>query len=197
MNEESLKIAKIKKSCHAGKIAANIFLVLSIFTLIVGIWGGTKVLVMGRDFDDMVNSGRLAGVVSTTDEIGTASIVNINMGSIPFDIHSDIPSVQAAIDDHPLSVVYGSYILSMSFIMVAVVALMFLVRSVFAIIEKEGNPFTSTVKKRITTVLIATSVVLFLTSGTAPAILGILLTIAVNAILDYGITLQTQSDETL
>ena len=81
--------------------------------------------------------------------------------------------------------------------MVAVVALIFLVRSVFAIIEKEGNPFTVTVKKRIKTVLIATSVVLFLTSGTGPAILGILVTIAVNAILDYGITLQTQADETL
>ncbi|MBQ3595557.1 MAG: hypothetical protein II981_09140, partial [Bacteroidales bacterium] len=33
MNEESVKIAKIKKSCHAGKIAANIFLVLAIFML--------------------------------------------------------------------------------------------------------------------------------------------------------------------
>jgi ABC-type uncharacterized transport system YnjBCD permease subunit len=65
-----------------------------------------------------------------------------------------------------MSVVYGTYILSMSFIMVAVVALIFLVRSVFAIIEKEGNPFTVTVKKRIKTILIATSVVLFLTSGT-------------------------------
>ena len=119
------------------------------------------------------------------------------MGSVPLDIHSDIPAVQAAIDDHPMSVVYGTYILSMSIIMLAVIALIFLVRSVFAIIEKEGNPFTVTVKKRIKTVLIATSVVLFLTSGTGPAILGILVTIAVNAILDYGITLQTQADETL
>lgn len=197
MNEESVKIAKIKKSCHAGKIAANIFLALAIFMLAVGIWGGVKVLVMGKEFDDMVTSGRFAGIVSTNDEIGSASAVNINLGSIPLDIHSDIPAVQAAIDDHPMSVVYGTYILSMSFIMVAVVALIFLVRSVFAIIEKEGNPFTVTVKKRIKTVLIATSVVLFLTSGTGPAILGILVTIAVNAILDYGITLQTQADETL
>lgn len=140
MNEESVKIAKIKKSCHAGKIAANIFLALAIFMLAVGIWGGVKVLVMGKEFDDMVTSGRFAGVVSTNDEIGSASAVNINLGSIPLDIHSDIPAVQAAIDDHPMSVVYGTYILSMSFIMVAVVALIFLVRSVFAIIEKEEIP---------------------------------------------------------
>ena len=195
--EESIKIAKIKKSCHAGKIAANIFLALAIFMLTVGIWGGIKVLVMGKEFDDMVTSGRFAGVVSTDDEIGSASAVNINFGSVPLDIHSDIPAVQAAIDDHPMSVVYGTYILSMSIIMLAVIALIFLVRSVFAIIEKEGNPFTVTVRKRIKTVLIATSIVLFLTSGTGPAVLGILVTVAINAILDYGITLQTQADETL
>ena len=197
MNEESVKIAKIKKSCHAGKIAANIFLAISIFMLAVGIWGGIKVLVMGKEFDNMVTSGRFAGVISTNDEIGSASAININLGSVPLDIHSDIPAVQEAIDDHPISVIYGSYILSMSIIMVAVVALIFLVRSVFAIIEKEGNPFTVTVKKRITAILIATSVALFLTSGTGPAILCILVTIAVNAILDYGVTLQTQADETL
>ena len=52
-------------------------------------------------------------------------------------------------------------------------------------------------KKRVTLVLIITSVVLFLTSGTAPGVLCILLTWAVNAILDYGVTLQVQSDETL
>lgn len=195
--EESIKIAKIKKSCHAGKIAANIFLALAIFMLAVGICGGIKVLVMGKEFDDMVTSGRFAGVVSTDDEIGSASAININLGSVPLDIHSDIPAVQAAIDDHPMSVVYGTYILSMSIIMLAVIALIFLVRSVFAIIEKEGNPFTVTVRKRIKTVLIATSIVLFLTSGTGPAILGILVTVAINAILDYGITLQTQADETL
>ena len=141
MNEESVKIAKIKKSCHAGKIAANIFLAISIFMLAVGIWGGIKVLVMGKEFDNMVTSGRFAGIISTNDEIGSASAININLGSVPLDIHSDIPAVQEAIDDHPISVIYGSYILSMSMIMVAVVALIFLVRSVFAIIEKEGNPF--------------------------------------------------------
>ena len=75
--------------------------------------------------------------------------------------------------------------------------LIFLIRSVFAIIEKESTPFTTVVKKRVTLVLIITSVVLFLTSGTAPGVLCILLTWAVNAILDYGVTLQVQSDETL
>ena len=72
-----------------------------------------------------------------------------------------------------------------------------MISSLFAMIEKEPNPFTAKVKKRITTVLIITCVILALTSGLAFAALGVIITWALNAIIDYGITLQTQSDETL
>ena len=72
-----------------------------------------------------------------------------------------------------------------------------LVSSIFAMIEKEPNPFTVKVKKKITTVLIVTCVILALTAGTAFTALGIVITWVINAIFDYGITLQTQSDETL
>lgn len=197
MNEENIKLAKIKKSCHIGKIISTIVLALSLFMLVVGIWGGIKVLSMGKAFDDMVTKDTYTGVFSSSNNAGSVAVIDVKFSSLPLDLRSDIPAVQEALDDHPLSVIYGSYILSMSVIMLAVVALVFLVRSVFAIIEKEGNPFTTKVKKRIKVVLIATSVMLFLTSGTGPCILGILIMLAVNAILDYGITLQTQSDETV
>jgi hypothetical protein len=197
MNEENVKLAKIRKSCHIGNIISTVVLVLSLFMLVVGIWGGIKVLSMGKAFDEMVTKETYNGVFSASNNSGSVSVVDVKFSSLPLDLRSDIPAVQEALDDHPLSVLYGSYILSMSVIMLAVVALVFLVRSVFAIIEKEGNPFTIHVKRRIKAILIATSVMLFLTSGTGPCILGILIAIAVNAILDYGITLQTQSDETL
>ena len=197
MNEESVKIARIKKSCHAGKTVSSVVLVFTLIILLIGIIGAIKVLSMGKEFDNMFSSGRFAGIISTSDEIGEASAIKINLGAIPGEIHSDIPSVQAAIDDHPLSVLYGSYLLGAGIIFAMIAVLIFLVRSVFAIIEKEPTPFTSTVKKRITLVLIITCVILFLTSGTVPTLLCILLTWAVNAILDYGMTLQVQSDETL
>ena len=197
MNEEKVKIARIKKSCHAGKTVSSVVLVFTLILLLIGIIGSIKVLSMGKEFDDMFSSGRFAGIISTSDEIGETSAIKINLGAMPGEIHSDIPAVQAAIDDHPLSVLYGSYLLGAGIIFAMIAVLIFLVRSVFAIIEKEPTPFTPTVKKRITLVLIITCVILFLTSGTVPTLLCILLTWAVNAILDYGLTLQVQADETL
>ena len=169
MNEENVKLAKIRKSCHIGNIISTVVLVLSLFMLVVGIWGGIKVLSMGKAFDEMVTKETYNGVFSASNNSGSVSVVDVKFSSLPLDLRSDIPAVQKALDDHPLSVLYGSYILSMSVIMLAVVALVFLVRSVFAIIEKEGNPFTIHVKRRIKAILIATSVMLFLTSGTFSA----------------------------
>ena len=195
--EESLKITKIKKSCHTGKIVSMVLFVVAAVFVIACIIGGSKILGMGKEFDDMVTNGRLAGVISTSDEIGSVSAVKINLGSIPTEMHSDIPSVQAAIDDHPLSVMYGTYTLIVALLLAITAVLFLLVRSVFAMIEKEATPFTTKVKKRVTLVLIATCIILFLTTGSGFAILFALITWAVNAILDYGITLQIQSDETL
>ena len=108
MNEENLKIAKIKKSCHAGKIVSRILFVVVVIFTVLGIVGGIKVLRMGKDFDDRINNGSFAGIISTSDEIGSASAIKINLGSLPTEIHSDIPAVQAALEDHPMSVMYGS-----------------------------------------------------------------------------------------
>ena len=195
--EESVKIAKIKKSCHIGKIVSTILFAVAAVFVVLCLISGVKVLKMGKEFDDSVINGRLSGVISTSDEIGSASAVTINLGSLPTEIHSDVPAIQAAIDDHPLSVMYGTYVLIGSLILAITAVLFLLVRSVFAMVEQESTPFTSKVKKRVTLVLIVTCGILFLTTGSAFAILFALITWAVNAILDYGITLQIQSDETL
>ena len=197
MNEENLKIAKIKKSCHAGTIVSRILAVFCAIVTIIGIVGGIKVLSMGKEFDNRITNGKLSGIVSTSDEIGSASAVTINLGSLPAELHSDIPAVQEALNDHPMSVMYGSYVLFISLVFIMTTIMFLMISSIFAMIEKEPNPFTAKVKKRITTVLIITCVILALTSGLAFAALGVIITWALNAIIDYGITLQTQSDETL
>ena len=197
MNEENVKIAKIKKSCHVGKNVSIVLFVLSLVFSVLTLAASIKMWNMGKEFDDMVINGMLSGVVSTNDEIGSASAIKINMGSIPNNMHSDIPAVQAAIDDHPISVAWSCWFLFF-FLVLAITAVMFLLLgSVFSIISKEANPFTAKVKKRVTTVLIFTSVILFLTSGTFSGAICLVITWVVNAILDYGMTLQVQADETL
>ena len=46
MNEENVKIARIKKSCRAGKIVSTVICIASVFTLIIGIIGSIKVFSM-------------------------------------------------------------------------------------------------------------------------------------------------------
>ena len=75
MNEENVKIARIKKSCRAGKIVSTVICIASVFTLIIGIIGSIKVFSMGKEFDEMFSTGRFAGVISTSDEIGSASAI--------------------------------------------------------------------------------------------------------------------------
>ena len=72
-----------------------------------------------------------------------------------------------------------------------------LVGSVFGLIMKEDSPFTDKVIKRIVIVLLAVSAVMLLTTGMAFGVLGAIITWVVYTILDYGKTLQIQSDETL
>lgn len=197
MNEESVKIAKIKKSCRVGKTVSIVLFALCIVFSVLTLAASIKMWNMGKEFDDMVINSMLSGVVSTSDEIGSASAITINMGSIPYNMHSDIPAVQAAMDDHPMSVAWSAWFLFFCLVLAITAVMFLLLGSVFSIIAKEANPFTAKVKKRVTAVLIFTSVILFLTSGTFSGAICLVITWVVNAILDYGMTLQVQADETL
>ena len=197
MNEENAKLAKIKKSCRIGKKVSNILFILMLVGAICLTVYGIKVFADGKKFDDQIKSAEAAGVISTSDEIGSVSGVSINLGSLPTNLHSDVPAIQAAIDDHPYSIFYGSWITFSGVGMLIIAILMLLVKSVFATIEKESTPFTPKVKKKVTVVLIIISALFLCTTGTGFAVIGALITWAVNAILDYGMTLQTQYDETL
>ena len=156
MNEESVKIAKIKKSCRVGKTVSFVLFAVCIIFSIMTLVASIKMWNMGKEFDDMVTNAMLSGVVSANDEIGSASTVSVNLGSVPANMHSDIPSIQAAIDDHPLSVAWSAWFLFFCLILAITAVMFLLLGSVFSTIAKEANPFTAKVKKRVTIVLIFT-----------------------------------------
>ncbi len=197
MNEENVKIAKIKKSSHIGKIASNILSIVAIVGCVLCIIGSGYIFSSGRAFDEQIEKGIEEGYFTTEDDtIGGVKLVNINVGK-PGNIHSDIPAVQEAIDDHPYAIKYGTTLL-ISAVVCAIAAVMIkLISNVFALIETEDSPFTDKVIKRITIVLGVSSALVLCTCGTALGILGGLVTWVVYTILDYGKTLQIQADETL
>ncbi|MBR1798237.1 MAG: hypothetical protein IJ757_09565 [Clostridiales bacterium] len=196
MNEENVKLARIKKSSHTGKIVSNILCIITIVGCVLAIVAGIAILSMGSRFDEALSAAQEQGTVTMSTKIGSANLFNIDLGD-PESIESDIPALQEAIDDHPLSIAYGTYILTMGLFIAVVAVMMKLVSTVFALIEKEDTPFSDKVRKRVTIVLGITSVILLMSSGAAFGILCGLITWVVYTILDYGKTLQIQSDETL
>ena len=180
--EENVKIAKIKKSCKVGKTVSKILFIILLIGAIACAAASVTCFSMGKDFDIQMQKAVDAGYVSTDDDIAAAKWVDINLGD-PDSLHSDIPALQEAIDDHPFSIMYGTVCLVLSI--------------TCALIMEEDTPFTDKVIKRVTIVLIVASAIGFLTSGAALGAIGLVTAWVVHTILDYGKTLQIQSDETL
>jgi L-cystine uptake protein TcyP (sodium:dicarboxylate symporter family) len=197
MNEENVKIAKLKKSCHAGRIVSKVLCIFFAIGFVASVIGSIMTFSMGKEFDEMIQGSVDRGVIEQTDRVGSVSLFEINLGAVPENIQSDNPAIQAALEDHPASVMYGGYMLALGIAFAIVAVLSIMVGSVFKLIEKENTPFTKKVQKRVTIVMIITSVILFFTTGTPFGLLCGLLTWVVRNVIDYGMTLQTESDETL
>ena len=196
MDEVNAKLNRIKKSCHAGKIVSNIMCIIAIIGLVASIAGSVIIFGMGKKFDDEVAKAQDANIVSTESKMFASKMFDINLGD-PASVHSDIKAVQDLIDAHPYSTVYGFFLAVSAVTLLIVVVLMKMVNRVFALIEESDSPFTSQIIKRVTVVLVMTSVILLMTGGVAMGGLGIIVTWAVRSIMDYGKTLQIQADETL
>ena len=197
MNEENVKLAKIKKSCHAGKIVSVILCIVAIVGCVSAMIGGIAIVSMGSKFDTEINRLIEEGKINSEgDAIGKVRAIDINIGSVD-NLHSDIPALQKAIDDHPYAVKYSMICFAAAATCAIAAILMKLVSSVFGLIQKEDSPFTAKVIRRVTIALGAVTVVLFFTSGMAFGLLGALVTWVVYTVMDYGKTLQIQSDETL
>ena len=197
MNEQITKLAKIKKSCRFGRILSVILCIAAICGCVLCLIGSITIFSMGDEFDSNIILLIDKGMINP-DEISYGSVraVNINLGSAD-NIHSDIPALQEQIDRHPYAIKY-SMTLMIGAIACAIAAILIkLIQNVFATIEKEYSPFTDKVIKKVGIVMGASTVILLLTSGVAFGALGALTTWVVCTVMDYGKTLQTQSDETL
>ena len=194
--EENVKIAKIKKSCKVGKTVSHILFIILLIGAIACAAASVTCFSMGKDFDIQMQKAADAGYISTDNDLAAAKWIDINLGD-PTSLHSDIPALQEAIDDHPYSIMYGTVCLVLSITCAVGAVLMKMLSNVFKLIMEEDSPFTDKVIKRVTIVLIVASVIGFLTSGAALGAIGLITAWVVHTILDYGKTLQIQSDETL
>ena len=197
MNDENIKLTKIKKSCHFGKIAARIFCIIGIVGCVCSLIAGIGMFAKAETFEPQIQSLVDDGKITPSRNfIGSVQMFNID-GIDPEDWASDIPAVQEALDDHPYTIIYGTYTLMAGCVLAVFSVLMSVISGTFGLIEKEDTPFTDKVIKRVTIVLGVISGLMLFSASASFGFVGALVTWVVYNIMDYGKTLQIQSDETL
>lgn len=220
MNEENTKLARIQKSTKIANVISRIFMIFAIVGCTICVITGVLFLTNPDKYDKMIEE-QLATkdeyIYIDEDEDAADAVeheiqlednqrfklVDVDIDDIEklknTELESSVPAVQEYFDEHEgsISLALGLYILLAGAACGVLAASLGLISSVFAIILKEGNPFSDKVMKRVVISMIIISVVIALTSGFGFAILLGFITWVIYTILDYGRTLKTLSDETL
>ena len=198
--EENVKLARIKKSCKVGQTVSTVLFVLVLVCFGIAVTFGCVLLGMGERFENIAQEAVESGALTTEFKWGGIKLMDADtdwLGSMVGRAHSDIPALNEAMQARPYTSALLSYLLMMAVMCALIAVILGLVRSVFALIRTEDTPFCDKVIRRVTIAMAVTSGVLLSTvSGGLGAVCGIL-TWVVYAIMDYGKTLQLQSDETL
>lgn len=205
MNEENVKLARIKKSSKVAHAVSKTLFIVSMVACVITLVTGL-VLFFGRDkFDPQIKEALAANPekANATIGFGNIKVATVEDGNFVLDEAmrwtSDVPALETFFrnnDDSP-AFTLGLYLMFISLLIAFVTFCLYLISSVFALLHKEGNPFDKKVIKRIMVTMIILSAILLTTSGMGLGILCGLLTWVVYTILDYGRLLKTQSDETL
>jgi len=197
MNEENVKLSRIKKSCRIGRKVSRIIMIVLIIGFAICLTAGIGILASGQSFDSAVMQGIEEGYLNEESlSIGKASYINIEVIDIS-DIQTDIPAFREALDKAPYSFTYGLSLIIAGLSLIIIIVVMALITGTFGLIEKEDSPFTAKVMKRVLITLIALCAVLAFTAGFGFALVCAMATWVIYTIMDYGKTLQLQSDETL
>lgn len=194
--EENEKLEKIKKSCNTGEKVTNVIFVIAVACSVICLIMITLIAMKTGEFEAWVQKGIDSGYIKTESSVGSVSTFNISIIN-PNTIHSDVKAIRDVLETRPYSLIFIIYCSVGCFILIVLAVMMKLIGSVFRIIREEDNPYTDKAIRRIVTVMIVASLVMFFSPGTVYGIMGLITTWVVYTILDYGKTLQIQVDETL
>ncbi len=204
MNQENIKLSRIKKSCKVAGIVTRIAFIMCIIGCVLAIISGIVILAnrvdMNATMTEAIESGK---EVAVGQRVGGVNfyLAKIDPNSINLFKYikpeSSIPAWQNYLDETPYAFSAGLTLIGMGFGIGILAFALFQIYSLFDIIKKEDSPFSDKVLKKLLIALIIIDVIVALTVGFGQGAVGGLITWAVYTIMDYGRLLQTQSDETL
>lgn len=204
MNQENIKLNRIKKSSHVAGIVTRIVFILCVVASMILIVTSIVMIADRTNMNAQIKAGiEGANDVDVTKKVGPVNVHLLRFSKDSFDItkyqkiESSIPALEKALSDTPYSLTLGFTLLTAGLNVVLLAIAMFQLYSVFDIIGKEDSPFTQRVLKKLLFALIVIDIVIAFTAGLGTAAIAGLVTWALYTIMDYGRLLQTQSDETL
>lgn len=196
MNEQIIKLDKVKKSCKAVKIVSMILFVLTLAGTLLTLITGIVFMNSGSKYDDSLQS--FLSNENTRITFGDGIIKYSEDGkTFVSNLRSDVSSLDEKLSDMSLTFSVGIFCMVIAVIFITISVPIYCFYSVFNLISKEESPFSDRVIKRLRICFVVITVVLFLTTNNGVAILSAFFTWALYTIMDYGRILQIQSDETL
>ena len=204
MNQENVKIGRIKRSCNVASIVTKILFMVCVVASVILVITGIVMIANRKKMNAQMQSAiENRTEVDVQRKVGGLNIhlFKIAPGSIDIskygEIDSSIPALKEIMNETPYSLSLGFTLLSVGFNVVLLTIALFQLYSVFDLIKKEESPFTTKVLKKLLIALIVIDVILLLSVGIGAGAIGGLITWALYSIMDYGRVLQIQSDETL
>lgn len=199
MNEESVKLAQIQKSCKAAKIVSKIFMVAAIVGCVLSLIASIVVFTNKDKYDEVFNAEDVTMKVG----VGNFYFASFDHGDINSildeEMTSDVPEIQEYFDEnqHSGALRMGFFLIIIAVYCACLAVVMGFIASIFSTVLKEGNPFSDKVLKKVLVSMIIITVIIGASNGLGMCLVLALVTWVVYTILDYGRTLQKLSDETL
>jgi len=192
MREETLKLAKVKKSCKVTATVSQVLEIILIAATCICIVGAIICFCLNKDVNESI------ATISTQSEMKefmniSNALDDVSIGGIlKLTVHMEQLTAEGQYGiASGIVCLFGAVICGMT-------ALVFdMIRRIFKTIRTSETPFSPEVLKGIRILSIIICAELLLMSGVGTAALAALISWSIYNILDYGFTIQQQIDETL
>lgn len=186
MNEQMIKLDKVKKTCNIAKKIVSVFQIICIVATVLLLIASAFVFMA----KDQINQS-IADYNATSDSDMNISVSNYS-NIVTFSINEDaVKSSGEYAQAISAMTLYGAVITGLF-----AIALTF-VRSIFATISASDTPFDHTVLSKLKKAFVAIAIIITLETGLAIGLSLAGFFLCIYYIMDYGFTLQKEIDETL
>ena len=183
MNEQNMKLLQVKKSCKTARKVSLVFTIMMDIAAIVSLAAAIIVLVM----KDTINSTLLnnADHLSFENTIGVHGLLSISV------------NLTNMINDHRYASVIATYCFFGAFVAAMLAIIFGMLLRIFSTVEKSDSPFSEDVLKSMKKTFISLSVLAILFVGVGAGLILALFLWCIYTIMDYGMTLQLEVDDTI